>query len=131
LEIDAANTHLHDGKAWKHAYSTLEDVVPTEADRDALIQTFKEEVVRTAHGSPASFEEVSFIAAWLRSATGHPDSLPTHYPRARQEVQEHPVPPHPQGLAYEWFVANERTGQNAGPKVSLPNLIDDKGLPIL
>jgi CRISPR-associated protein (TIGR03986 family) len=131
LEIDAANTHLHDGKAWKHAYSTLEDVVPTEADRDALIQTFKEEVVRTAHGSPASFEEVSFIAAWLRSATGHPDSLPTHYPRARQEVQEHLVPPHPQGLAYEWFVANERTGQNAGPKVSLPNLIDDKGLPIL
>jgi CRISPR-associated protein (TIGR03986 family) len=130
LEIDAAKTHLQDGNGWKQTYSTLEDTSPIEADRNALVQAFQD-AVRTSFGSPASFENVPFIAAWLKMATGHADTLPTHYPRARQQGQGDPVPPNPEGLAYKWFVANDRTGQNGGPQVSLPDLEADTGLPML
>lgn len=130
LEIDTVNTHLHDGNGWKQTYSSLEDTTPSQADLNLLITAFKE-AVRTSYGSPASFENVPFIAAWLKMATGHADTLPTHYPRARQQGQGDPVPPNPEGLAYEWFVANDRTGHNGGPQVSLPNLEADTGLPML
>lgn len=138
LEIELTNTHLHDGNGWKQIYSTLEDTSPTEADRHALIQEFRDAViqefrdaVRTSYGSATSFENVPLIAAWLKMATGHADALPTHYPRARQQGQGDSVPPNPEGLAYEWFVANDRTGQNGGPQVSLPDLKADIGLPML
>lgn len=130
LEIDSASTHLHDGNGWKRIYFSLEDVIPEKADQKALVQAFQD-TVRTSFGSTASFENVPFIAAWLKMATGHADSLPTHYPRARQQGQVDPVPPNPEGLAYEWFVANDRTGQNGGPQVSLPDLSTDNGLPML
>ncbi|MCS6976852.1 MAG: TIGR03986 family CRISPR-associated RAMP protein, partial [Gemmatales bacterium] len=130
LEIDMANTHIHHGQDWKQIYASLEDASPAEADREALIRDFKE-VVRTSYGSPQAFEQVPFIAAWLKMATGHADSLPTHYPRARQSTQTGAVPPHPEGKAYEWFVANDRTGRDGGPQVSLPDLPDDGGLPML
>ncbi|MCS6897028.1 MAG: hypothetical protein NZM29_03565, partial [Nitrospira sp.] len=120
----------HYGQDWKQIYASLEDASPAEADREALIRDFKE-VVRTSYGSPQAFEQVPFIAAWLKMATGHADSLPTHYPRARQSAQTGAVPPHPEGKAYEWFVANDRTGRNGGPQVSLPNLANDNGLPML
>jgi CRISPR-associated protein (TIGR03986 family) len=130
LEIDADNTHLHDGHGWKEIYGTLDDTTPPETNRDEIVRAFQE-AVRTSYGSPASFDQVPFIAAWLKMATGHSDNLPTHYPRARQQGQNGPVPPHPEGLAYEWFVANDRTGQNGGPQVSLPDLETDNGLPML
>jgi len=130
LEIDADNTHLHDGHGWKEIYGTLDDTTPPEANRDEIVRAFQE-AVRTAYGPAESFECVPFIAAWLKMATGHSDNLPTHYPRARQEGQNGPVPPNPEGLAYEWFVANDRTGHNRGPQVSLPDLANDHGLPML
>jgi CRISPR-associated protein (TIGR03986 family) len=130
LEIDAANTRLYDGHGWKEIYGTLDDTTPPETNRDEIVRAFQE-AVRTSYGSPASFKEVRFIAAWLKMATGHSDNLPTHYPRARQEGQNGPVPPNPEGLAYEWFVANDRTGHNGGPRVSLPDLANDSGLPML
>jgi CRISPR-associated protein (TIGR03986 family) len=130
LEIDADNTHLHDGHGWKEIYGTLDDTTPSKANRDEIVRAFQE-AVRTAYAPAASFEQVPFIAAWLKMATGHADNLPTHYPRARQQGQNGPVPPHPEGLAYEWFVANDRTGRNGGPQVSLPDLATDDGLPML
>ncbi len=126
LEIIPEETRLSDGNGWKKFYSSLEDVPPpTEVKLENLVQAFQK-AVEQAYGNDRSFEEVSFITAFRRMATGHPDGLPTHYPRARQPGQNGPVPPHPEGKAYEWFVANDR-----GPKVSLPNLADDNGLPIL
>jgi hypothetical protein len=130
LEIDTDHTYLHDGHGWKEIYGTLDDTTPPEANRDEIVRAFQE-AVRTAYGSTVSFESVPFIAAWLKMATGHADNLPTHYPRARQEGQADPVPPHPEGRAYEWFVANDRTGHNGGPQVSLPKLANDHGLPML
>lgn len=131
LGIDTANTRLFDGSGWQTIYSDLEDVTLPWANSDILVQAYKD-AVTSAHGSnKGSFEQVSFIAAFLRTASGHPDGLPTHYPRARQAGQTGPVPPHPEGKAYEWFVANDRTGRNAGPLVSLPDLANDPGLPML
>ncbi len=135
LEIDPERTFLYDGKGWKEIYGTLDDIAPSPADCNQLVESFKK-AVKSLYASPATknevgFEQVPFIAAWLRAAKGHDTGLPTHYPRARQPNQTEPVPPHPEGLAYEWFVANERTGTPGGPKLSLPNLANDKGLPIL
>ncbi|MCX7664015.1 MAG: TIGR03986 family CRISPR-associated RAMP protein [Gemmataceae bacterium] len=127
LEIDAENTHLYDGTAWKQIYSTLDEFQPTEADHNVLVQAYKDAVKASYE---KSFEQVSFIAAWLKMATGHADNLPTHYPRARQQ-QGDSVPPHPEGKAFEWFVANDRTGRDGGPQVSLPDLANDTGLPLL
>lgn len=130
VRLEIESWQLHDGSGWKQTYSTLDDATPSEADRTALIEEFQQ-AIRTAYGPTLSFENVPFIAAWLRMATGHPNSLPIHYPRARQREQTGPVPPNPGGLAYEWFVANDRVGQNRGPQVSLPDLAEDAGLPML
>jgi len=131
VRLEIESSHLHDGNDWKRIYSTLDDTTPNQANRDEIVGAFQE-AVRTAYGSSSSgFENVPFIAAWLKTAAGHADDLPTHYPRARKKKQGDPVPPHPEGLAYEWFVANERTGKNGGPHVSLPDLAHDTGLPML
>lgn len=89
--------------------------MPTEADQNALIQEFRD-AVRTSYGSPVSFEDVSFIAAWLKMATEHADTLPTHYPRVSAQ-------PDPVGENFRWFTANE-----SGSKVCLGNLANDSGL---
>ncbi|GAB6186696.1 TIGR03986 family type III CRISPR-associated RAMP protein [Thermopirellula anaerolimosa] len=128
LEIESSS--LYDGRVWKRIYSTLDDEEWPTADHEPLIQAFHE-AVQTQFGKDRPFDQVPFIAAFLRAATGHPDRLPTHYPRARRFNQTGPVPPHPEGLAYEWFVANDRTGKESGPALSLPDLVNDNGLPIL
>ncbi len=130
LEIDKPNTHLHDGNGWTQFYSTLDPCSPPEVDREAVIASFQKAVI-AVYGPNQAFDDVSFIKAFLRMAEGFAGILPIHYPRARQQGQTDPVPPNPEGRAYEWFVANDRTGQNAGPQVSLPDLATDSGLPML
>jgi CRISPR-associated protein (TIGR03986 family) len=117
LEIDAAKTHFYDGKEWKRIYSTFDEVPTTEADQAEIVQAFQD-AVRTSFGSPASFDDVSFIAAWLKMATGHEDTLPTHYPR----ITTHPDPA---GENFRWFTGNE-----SGQRVCLGNLTNDTGLPL-
>jgi len=131
VRLEIESSHLYDGNDWKQIYSSLDDTTPNQANRDEIAGAFQE-AVRTAYGPAEHFEKVPFIAAWVKMATGHDnDTLPTHYPRARQKGQNGPVPPHPEGLAYEWFVANDRTGRDGGPQVSLPELARDAGLPML
>ncbi|MHB1557390.1 MAG: TIGR03986 family type III CRISPR-associated RAMP protein [Isosphaeraceae bacterium] len=136
LEIDPGKTHLHNGESWKTFYSTLDDAAQTEVDRTGLVDSFKNAVVAAyAANIPGSsaerFERVPFIAAFLRAVKGFEGCLPIHYPRARQPGQNGPIPPHSEGKAYEWFVANERTGHNGGQRVCLPDLASDPGLPML
>ncbi len=131
LEIDRAKTRLHAGASWKEFYSTLEDTPLAEANGGEVIEAFKQ-AVAGAYGNNQTFEEVPFIKAFLRAARGFDDQLPIHYPRARQQPgPTGPVPPHPDGKAYEWFVANDRIGRDGGPGVCLPDLADDRGLPML
>jgi CRISPR-associated protein (TIGR03986 family) len=102
-----------------------------EGVQDA-IQGYEQVVMASYSNGATSFEQVSFVAAFLRGATGFTTTrLPVHYPRARHygdEVDDPdtPLPPHAEGLAYEWFVENNR-----GPKLVLPDIVADLGLPIL
>ncbi len=122
LELDPQATRLYDGHGWKHVYSTLDEDAPSETDCEASIEAFKE-AVRTSYPT-ASFEDVSFIAAWLRMAAGHPapqgknHPLPTQYPRVSGQ-------PDPAGENFRWFTANE-----SGQRVSLSDLAADTGLPL-
>jgi hypothetical protein len=128
LDIDWNSTRIYDGKTWKEIYSSLDEIFPealTETlAQQAVIQAFKDAVVR-AYGATKPFEAISFIAAFLRMAKGFDDGLPVHYPRGQQK-------PHPEGRAYEWFVANEKTQKNQVVNgYALPDLVNDLGLPLL
>lgn len=106
-----------------------------------VVRDYREEVTKiyehaTVHQQDASgFGSVSFIAAFLRAATGHVNTKrPTHYPRARHYTGNAPPPPpwgsqppHGEGLAYEWFVENNR---EAGRRYALADLDKDVGLPL-
>lgn len=132
LEIDWDRTDLRRGEEWLSFYQSLEEV--ENADRTAVrrcVEAFEREVA-AAYGK-GDFSRVPFIAAFNRAAKGFDDGKPSHYPRALQQGQRRSstIPPHPDGKAFEWFVANERTSRQAGPKLALPDLLDDDGLPIL
>lgn len=80
----------------------------------------------------------TIIAAFLRASEGFADKLPIHYPRAGHVNNANPVPPHTDGLAYEWFVENAKAANpdNAETRLVLQALVNDKGesdtgLPIL
>lgn len=92
---------------------------------EAAIQSF-EKALCEAYPPPGggTFESIPFIAAFLAACRGFNDSLPIHYPRATEDGR--PGPPSPEGESFKWFVANER-----GPKVALPDLAKDRGLPTL
>lgn len=133
LEMDWEKTDLRQGKEWSEFYLSLDSAVsPNHKDAEATIATFKQ-AIEQVYGGSKSFEQIPMIQAFYRCTKGYEDGKPIHYPRARQGGQSptDPVPPHPEGRAFEWFVANERIGQGEGPKVSLPPLWNDQGLPIL
>jgi len=132
LQLDRQALDVRDGIGWSSYYSRLDaDAEPTTAfDPSESIACFKS-AVQAAYGGGRAFEEVSFIAAFLRMAFGHPDALPIHYPRARQPGQNNAVPVHPEGKTYQWFVANERTGRDGVQHYCLPDLAADAGLPML
>ena len=129
LAINWEATDLRTGKDWRKFYSCLEDIPNSNLkEAEASIDKFKDALVKV-YGDGQSFEEVLFIKAFCRGAQGFDDNKPIHYPRKRQKQGQNPVPPHPEGKAFEWFVANEKVGNSGGPKVSLPALWDEHGLP--
>jgi CRISPR-associated protein (TIGR03986 family) len=137
LNIQDAETFLYNGRDWSRFYESLDAITLPQVDRQATITAFKQAIV-AAYGSQGStFEMVPFIRAFRRAAEGFTTGLPIHYPRARQPGQTSPVPPHPDGLAYEWFVTNDRTEHNQVIEGhALPDLVDqngnpDPGLPVL
>ncbi len=87
-------------------------------DRDQAIESFKGALTR-AFGKP--FDGLDFIKAFLAVGKGPEDHLPVHYPRLRRERSS---------ISYEWFVKNERFSRDVPlPGISLPNAVDDTGLP--
>lgn len=127
LAINWEKTDLRKGQDWKAFYSSLFPIDRPNARSAEECITLYKNAVEEAYGNGKNFERISFIAAFCRGAKGFDDKLPIHYPRARQAGQTGVIPPHPEGKAFEWFVANERQEQ----QFSLPNLVDDGGLPIL
>ena len=132
LSIDWADTDLRIGETWRRYYASLEDAGEPENSKARIcVEAFEAEAHRIfGEGTP---RRARLLTAFRRYANGFSDGLPLHYPRARQEGQrlDAPVPPQADGKNYEWFVANERTGRQGGPKLVLPDLEQDSGLPIL
>jgi CRISPR-associated protein (TIGR03986 family) len=125
-------TDLRSGAEWKKFYCSLNEDEKEKGDQQATqscVGDFTRAIADT-YGN-GDFERTAFIAAFERCAQGF--KRPIHYPRVLQPGQDHDstIPPHPEGKAFEWFVANERTGRQGGPKLALPDLVNDEGLPIL
>lgn len=117
VQIKITDADLHPGDGWRQFYSEL---LPTELRKQDLnncVEAFKD-AVKSAYPQP-KFEEVSFIAAFLKCVGGFKDGKPIHYPRTTKR-------PHPEGKNFEWFVQNEG---KRGFKLSLPPLVSDDGLP--
>lgn len=133
LNIDWSQTELQNGDTITNRFRDLNltaaEPIGEDADSTsttigymrAMLKSYgaREQIPDDSGQVIGLFEDISFIKAFLRAASGHPDGLPTHYPR-------HTVDPHVQGENYRWFVANER-----GHKLALARLDTDPGLPLL
>ena len=124
LDVDWPQTRLRTGLDMHKAYADL-DLATAAAGQDPAIQATMligkyQEAVQRTNGAGNGFTAAPHIAGFLRAASGHPDNLPTHYPR-------HTDAPHIDGENFKWFVANERL---AGPKHALARLDNDPGLPM-
>jgi CRISPR-associated protein (TIGR03986 family) len=115
VRLDLTAACIHSGGQMKKAYESLEAPERCEID---IVNMFVA-AVESAYKKP--FNEVSFIAAFLRAAEGFGDGLPVHYPRTRLQPQTGDG-----SESYEWFVANDKSDRHA-----LPDLANDAGLPYL
>ena len=102
--------------------SRYEDFSPlpslSREDQNKAIDGFKEALAR-AFGGP--FDGLDFIKAFLAVGKGPGDNWPIHYPRLQGERNS---------TSYEWFVENEKFSRDVPlPGISLPNAVDDAGLP--
>ena len=117
LSID--KTQLLDGKGWMEFYS---DIINTQqsgfVNCKELIECFKKSSI-DFFDEKVTFDEIPYIKAFLRMSTGHPDKLPTFYPRNQSQ-------PNMDGEGFRWFTENEKSNQ-----LSLPDLTSDSGLPYL
>jgi CRISPR-associated protein (TIGR03986 family) len=119
LDLEPTRTDIRDGAGWKTSYLSL---IPADPDPETRARDLKglcEECLGT-------FDQVvgqqTFVRAFLAAARGF--HLPIHYPRSTRA-------PHPEGKAYEWFVANDRERQGTCIGLPLGDLAGDPGLPFL
>ncbi len=120
LEIIDSDLRTPEGlKSWYSSWRESQPARLSREARDAAVESFQRALARAYAPASGRFEHVPFIKAFLVACRGFSDGLPLHYPRVT------PAPP-PEGKLYEWFVQNERQGRYA-----LPDLVNDKGLPIL
>jgi CRISPR-associated protein (TIGR03986 family) len=126
VRLGVESADLATGEAWAARYLRPFDPAASAEDFRATVGQYRKEV---SEAYAAAFEQVPFIAAFLRTAAGFDDGLPVHYPRTYQ-VRD------PDGKNYEWFVQNEKGRKNKkgqqtemGRKLALPDIATDKGLP--
>jgi len=121
LDIDWENSDLRTGQDWQEFYRSLLSVPKPDFKPQRCIDNFKQAISK-AYGNGNNFDTVSFIAAFARNTQGFNDNLPIHYPRTTSS-------PNLNGEGFDWFTQNEKTGKNGGKKLSLPDLVNDRGLP--
>jgi CRISPR-associated protein (TIGR03986 family) len=133
LNLDFTKTEIFNGKELEKRYQSLDDVSMDKTDAETCKTKFKDAM-------KSAYPNSNFLESFMRACEGFTNTtLPIHYPRARQFREDrdrnvtwlslespNPLPPHSEGLAYEWFVANNKNGkQNV-----LPNISEDTGLPV-
>ena len=117
LSID--KTQLLDGKGWKEFYSDINNTQQSGfVNCKELIECFEKSSI-DFFDEKVTFNEIPYIKAFLRMSTGHPDQLPTFYPRNQSQ-------PNNDGEGFRWFTGNEKSD-----KLTLPDLASDSGLPYL
>ena len=123
VDINWAETDLRTGEEWRSFYRSLDRTSPRhiQAARDTI--TEYQNAVAEAYGDNSEFVGAPFIAAFLQSAKGFDDQLPTHYPRVTRCPQT-------SGENFKWFVANESDRQGLNRKLALRDLNGDPGLPL-
>lgn len=122
VRLSVSECKLRTGELLYERYRAWSDECRCEDISEGAIAAFKE-AVSHAYGRAdgnGSFEEVSFIKAFLKACTGFDNSLPVHYPRVTKQ-------PSPDGESFKWFVANEKEGA----RFALGDLAHDPGLPTL
>jgi len=84
IQWDSAKSRIRTGEDYRRKYESLsgEHAGETSDHRQSAETAFKEEI-RKQYGHGRGFEEVSFIAAFLKSTQGYGDQLPTKYPSKR------------------------------------------------
>lgn len=121
LELDLENSEIRDYEKMRELYTCLFEgpAKPTEGYVGEIVSTFKDEL-NFAYES----ESPAFLRAFEKAAAGFDDTKQIHYPRFSQN-------PDPKGEQFKWFVRNSKTSDNFTPGHTLPDLIDDQGLPYL
>jgi len=119
VKLHIEDTDLRTGKQWQEFYSSL--ITINKPEQAIIINNSKEnffKVVESVYGK--SFQDVSFIAAFLQAAQGF--NKPIHYPRITKA-------PKPEGESFEWFVENENGRPGRNPRrLNLPSLTEDECL---
>ncbi len=122
VRLSAAECKLMTGELLCERYRAWSDQCRCEDISEGAVAAFKE-AVTNAYGRAdgnGSFEQVSFIEAFLKACMGFDDRLPVHYPRVTRQ-------PSPDGESFKWFVANEKDVA----RFALGDLAQDPGLPTL
>ncbi|MFM7886611.1 MAG: TIGR03986 family CRISPR-associated RAMP protein, partial [Pseudanabaena sp.] len=115
VRLEISDTDLRTGNQWQEFYTSLLNA--QKLDQTQAMSTVKtfQEALELAYNS--RFNQVSFIAAFLKSAQGF--SKPIHYPRTTEA-------PDANVESFKWFVDYE--SQPKGMKLSLQPLAKDNGL---
>ncbi|HEY0428566.1 MAG TPA: TIGR03986 family CRISPR-associated RAMP protein [Pyrinomonadaceae bacterium] len=147
VQLNLKKSEITSGEHLKEFYNSL----------DASLTQSK-----TPENCKAEFEKSAnqeILEAFKTACKGFSTSLPIHYPRARhyEEIKrrnEHgngwhtdrveyinpkniPLPPHQDGLSYEWFVENSKDKvqpfgeEMISSRYALKDITDDDGLPIM
>lgn len=119
VQLKIKEMELQNGQDWAKFYENLLETKIASFDAKQHIEAYKE-AVKKAY-CKKSFEEVSFIKAFKVALRGFDNGLPMHYPRTTEK-------PNPQGESFKWFTANNRKN---GPRLALPSLEEQQGLPVL
>lgn len=132
VHLSLEDGDIRKGEHWKEFYKSLEDNEIGKLDKAAV------ETLATDFKTLSDSIYPTILKSFIRASEGFDTNLPTHYPRARHEQNSSPLPPHIDGVAYEWFVENAKKSNNDNPETQfvLLDLVNekgesDKGLPIL
>lgn len=132
VHLRLEGSDIRRGKHWQEFYKSLDDEENGKLDKEAIETLAKDFKTLVESIYP------TILKSFIRASEGFDTNLPTHYPRARHEQNSSPLPPHIDGVAYEWFVENAKKSNNDNRETqfALSDLVNDngesdKGLPIL
>jgi len=118
IGINWEKSDLRNGLKWHEFYKSLiPPKTPNPQEAERICMNAYRIAVEKAY--EAKFFEINFIKAFFKAAKGFDDNKPIHYPRLQEN-------PDPKGENFKWFTENEST---EGFKLSLPLLVEDRGLP--